>query len=469
MFPLSDLNLLAPELILAIGGMVALVAGLFVPSQRAIVVMCCVVLLGAMVGLYMQHDMAGTPIFGGELRLTLFSQGMKFALLAVTIMVMVMSHRKLAVHGLGRFEYPVLMVFATLGMFIMLSAQSYLSLYLGFELQSLSLYVLTAFAREDSRAAEAGAKYFILGALASGFILFGASLLYGATGSLSYGAPVVNEMGFGVGMAFMLAGIAFKLSLAPFHMWTPDVYDGAPMPVTAYFALAPKIAGLGALIILLSGPFMAFSSQWTLILLCLGTLSLVLGSFAGLRQSNLKRLLAYSTIANIGTLMLAVSVAAYGAALNYLFIYIIMSGVIFAALLGLSKDDQPLEKIEDLAGLSRSHPFTAWSLTAALFALAGIPPLAGFFAKFMAFKAVIAAGYTPIAVLGIVASVVAAGYYLRLIKLMFFDAPPEEALTNDNCLARRAVLVVLLAVTLLLVLFPDAIGGYVTALLPGLK
>lgn len=467
---LDQIHFLAPELVLALGGMAALVAGLFAPSMRMMTVLCATVLLVSMIGLYAQGLLPENTLFGGQLQITLLSQGLKFLLCAATIMVLAMNVRRFAVHGLEKFEFPVLMVFATLGMMIMISASSWLSLYLGLELQSLSFYVMAAFAREDTRASEAGAKYFILGALASGFLLFGMSYIYGATGSLSYMAPVANAAGYGVGMAFILAGIAFKLGLVPFHMWTPDVYDGAPLPVTSYFALVPGIAGVAILVALLQGPFAALASQSGPILVSLGLLSIALGAFAGLRQNNLKRLLAYSAIANIGTLILALSVHSnFGvlAAFNYLFIYIAMSGVIFAAILGLRLNDEPVEKLDDLAGLSKSYPLLAWSMAIALFALAGIPPLAGFFAKFDVFRAVVLSGNVPVAALGIALNVVAAAYYLRIIKIMFFDAAkPGDVLFHDGCLARRAVIVLMLAIILLLVFQPDAIIDFIAVLLP---
>lgn len=467
---LNDLHFLSPELVLAIGGMGALVAGLFVPSMRAMIAVCALVLLAAMGALYMQADLPQGAIFGGHVQATLLTQGLKFLLCATTILVMVMNARRLAAHGLAKFEYPVLMLFASLGMMVMISASSWLTLYLGLELQSLSFYVMAAFARDDRNASEAGAKYFILGALASGFLLFGMSYVYGATGSLLYSAPVVHADGFGIGMAFILAGIAFKLALAPFHMWTPDVYDGAPLPVTSYFALVPYIAGVAVLANLLMGPFQGLASQFGPILTALGLLSIAVGAFAGLRQNNIKRLLAYSSIANTGTLILALSVnTVFGvlAAFNYLFIYIAMSGLLFAAILGLRKNDEPVEKLDDLAGLSKSYPVLAWSMALSLFALAGIPPLAGFFAKFDVFRAVVIAGNVPAAAIGIGLNVVAAAYYLRLIKIMFFDSAKDgEVLFHDGCLARRAVMILLFALIALLVFRPDAIMDFLAVLLP---
>ena len=464
-----QIRLMTPELVLALGGMMVLIIGLFTSSQRLPVVLSGLVMIVTLFALYMQTYLPTSAIFFHQLDISIMPQGLKCLLIATAIMVLVITGRALPSYGLGRFEFPVLMIFSLLGMFIMLSAHNWLLFYLGLELQSLAIYVLAAFARNDLKSGEAAAKYFILGALASGFILFGISYVYGATGSLTYGAPVSYDAGFAVGMAFILAGVAFKLSLAPFHMWTPDVYDGVPMPVTAYLGLVPKIAALGALLQMLLWAFPHYAGQAGVILMGVALLSMAVGSFAGLRQENIKRLLGYSTIANVGTLVLGLAVLSdFGAmaSLNYMFIYVILSGIIFAGLMGLEKGIDPIEKIDDLAGLGKTHPFIAWSITAALFGLAGIPPFAGFFAKFDVFRAVVGAGFTPVAILGIVFSVVSAAYYLRLIKVMFFDAAPEEPLTDQPCLARKAVTLLLLLLLGLLVVIPDFILDFVAYLYP---
>lgn len=464
-----QISFLAPEIVLAVGAMIALITGLFSKTPLKATAICAVTLLVALFVLYGQTELPAGPIFLGQLDTTLLPQGLKAALLCVTIITLAIIGRTMAKHDVARFEFPVLMVLSVLGMFIMLSAHNWLMFYLGLELQSLAVYVLAAFARTNSRSTEAAAKYFILGALASGLILFGISYVYGATGSLTYGEPIAYADGFSVGMAFILAGVAFKLSLAPFHMWTPDVYDGVPLPVTAFLSLVPKIAALGALLQMLMWSFAPMASQAGIILLIVGLLSLAVGSFAGLRQNNIKRLLGYSTIGNIGTLVLGLAVLSdFGliASLNYLFIYIILTALIFAGLMGLFKSDEtPVTQIDDLAGLSKTHPFIAWSMAAALFGLAGIPPLAGFFAKFDVFRAVVGAGYTPVAVIAITFSVVSAAYYLRLLKVMFFDEV-KEPLQEQECMARTGVMVVLLAALLLLVFMPDFILDFMAYLLP---
>lgn len=469
---LADLHFLFPELFLACGAMLALVGGLFCPSPRGIVFVCALILVGTMYGLMIQGDMAGgEALYSGHFSVSMLSQAMKFLLCGVTIMVMAMSVRALPAHALGRFEYPVLMLFATLGLFVMMSAGSWLTFYMGLELQSLSIYVMAAFARDNRNASEGAAKYFILGALASGFILFGVSLIYGATGSIMLHAVPVYPMAMGVGMAFVLAGLAFKLSLVPFHMWTPDVYEGVPTPVAAYLALVPKIGALIALVNILHASFAAQAEQAGMILMAAALLSMALGSFAGLRQTSLKRLLAYSTIANVGTLVLALSVITpFGTmtAINYLLIYILMSGLIFAVILGLYKGVEPVSKLDDLKGLAKTHPFSAWALAIALFAIAGIPPFAGFFAKYEVFHAVVMGGHVVVAAIGILFSVVAAAYYLRLIKIMFFDPAPEdeEPVIADNCLARRAIVCLLLFKIIVLVLLPDVALQFVGMIIP---
>ena len=468
---LDHIAFLSPEIVLAVGGMVALLTGLFVADTRKVFVLCAVVVALGMVALFMQPDVTGRYLFEGQLAISLFTQGMKFFLLGVTIMVLAMTSRAVSRHSLGRFEWPVLMLFSTIGMMVMISASSWLTFYLGLELQSLAIYVMVAFARDNVKASEGAAKYFILGALASGFILFGISYIYGATGTLNYFSDIEYQSGYAVGMAFILAGVAFKMSLVPFHMWTPDVYEGAPLPVTSYLALVPKIAILVAVVNMLTGPFLPFKEQSGMILLMVGIASVALGSFGGLAQQNIKRLMAYSTIGNIGTLVLALSVISFGgimASVNYLFIYIMLSGVIFAALLGIHRNGEPIRQISQLAGLSKDQPILAWALAAAFFGLAGIPPLTGFFAKFEVFRAVIAGGHIVIATLAIAMTVVAAAYYIRIIKVMFFDPALPQPIEHDHCLARRAVLVILSIKIVMMTFMPDLALTYLYLLFPNL-
>jgi NADH-quinone oxidoreductase subunit N len=337
--------------------------------------------------------------------------------------------------GVERFEFAMLALFATVGMLMMISANSLLALYLGLELQSLSLYVMTAFMRDRTRSTEAGLKYFVLGALASGILLYGCSLVYGFTGTLSFGglaqifrtsadagAPV--NTGALIGLVFVAAGLAFKLAAVPFHMWTPDVYEGAPTPVTAFLAAAPKVAAMGLTIRVFYQAFGDWAEQWQQIVVFLSVASMLLGSFAAIGQSNIKRLMAYSSIGHIGFALVGLAAGTQDgvrSVLFYMAIYVIMTVGTFGCILLMRRSGRAVEEIDDLAGLARTHPLLAVALAIFMFSLAGIPPLAGFFAKIYVFLAAIEAGLVELAVIGVLASVVGAFYYVRIVKVMYFD------------------------------------------------
>jgi len=328
-------------------------------------------------------------------------------------------------------EYPVLIMFATLGMMLMVSASNLLSLYVGLELQSLTLYVLAAFKRDDMRSSEAGLKYFVLGALSSGILLYGISLIYGFAGttdfvSLSFALrnQAASHPGIVIGTVFMCAAMAFKVAGVPFHMWAPDVYEGAPTPVTAFFASAPKIAALTLLTRLLLEPMIGLSAQWYQILVFISIASMLLGAFAGLVQTNLKRLLAYSAIANVGYLLIGILVGGkigVQALLIYFALYALNTLGAFAVILCLRRDGKSVESIEDLSGLSKTNPLVALGMAIFMFSLAGIPPLAGFFGKYFMFMAAVRGGLVPLAIIGVLTSVITAFYYLKIIKTMYFD------------------------------------------------
>ncbi len=347
-----------------------------------------------------------------------------------------------------RFEYPLLVALATLGMMLMISANDLMALYVGLELQSLALYVVAAFQRDDARSTEAGVKYFVLGSVASGMLLFGASLIYGFCGGTAFvqisrallegrGA----EFGTIIGLVFVVAGLAFKVSAVPFHMWTPDVYEGAPTPVTALFAVAPKIAALSLMVSVLMGPFKPLFAQWQQIIVVASVLSMALGAFAALRQQNIKRLMAYSSIGNVGYILLGLasgSERGIQSVVFYLVIYMVMTLGVFATILMMKRRDVMVEDISDLSGLARSQPAMAFALLIFMFSLAGIPPLAGFWGKLYIFIAAVEAKLYVAAVLGVLASVVASYYYLRIVKVMYFDEP-AEALDRPAFGVNRAV------------------------------
>ena len=347
-----------------------------------------------------------------------------------------------------RFEYPILVALATLGMMLMISANDLMALYVGLELQSLALYVVASFQRDGVRSTEAGIKYFVLGSVASCMLLFGASLIYGFCGGTAFvqiSRALLDgrgaEIGTVIGLVFVVAGLAFKVSAVPFHMWTPDVYEGAPTPVTALFAVAPKIAALSLMVSVLMGPFKPLFAQWQQIIVIASVLSMALGAFAALRQQNIKRLMAYSSIGNVGYILLGLasgSEKGIQSVVFYLAIYLVMTLGVFATILMMKRRDVMVECIDDLSGLARSQPAMAFALLIFMFSLAGIPPLAGFWGKLYIFIAAVEAKLYVPAVLGVLASVVASYYYLRIVKVMYFDEP-AEALDRPVFGVNRAV------------------------------
>lgn len=367
-----------------------------------------------------------------------------------------------------KFEYPLLILLAVIGMFGMVSANDFLSLYVSLELQSLSLYILASFHRDDRFSAEAGLKYFFLGALSSGILLYGISLLYGYTGSTSYitlantlAAQATMNPAAIIGLVMILAGIGFKISAAPFHMWAPDVYQGAPTPVTALFAMAPKAAAIGILCRLMIGPFSPVFEQGQQVLIALSVISMAVGSFAAIAQSNIKRLMAYSSIGHVGFILLALAAggsAGIRTAIFYTVTYIVMSAGAFAVILSVYDDREGDEKISFLAGLAKRQPILAASFTVILLSMAGIPPMVGFFAKLYVFSAALQANLLWLVVLAVLFSVVSAYYYLRLIKIMYFDAAPDDApaIVLPWAWFNVAVLSALLCVIMLV--FPEPLG-----------
>jgi NADH-quinone oxidoreductase subunit N len=377
---------------------------------------------------------------------------------------------------MARFEFPVLMLFATVGMMAMVSANDLIALYMGLELQSLSLYVIAAFRRDNLRSSEAGLKYFVLGALSSGMLLYGSSMIYGFTGTTGFdgiaevfmiGAAAGESISIGliVGLVFLCAGLAFKVSAVPFHMWTPDVYEGAPTPVTAFFATAPKIAAMALFIRVLIEPFGGLFDQWQQIVIFVSIASMVLGAFAAINQTNIKRLMAYSSIGHIGYALIGLASGTQDGISGitvYLTIYIFMNLGTFACILCMRQKDVMVEEIEDLKGLSKTHPMMALALAIFMFSMAGIPPLAGFFGKLYIFLSAIEAGLYTLAVIGVLTSVVGAFYYLRIIKLMYFDEPVEAF---DRPIGREmtAVLLITGVFTLLFFVVPGPVVDTATA------
>jgi len=374
-----------------------------------------------------------------------------------------MSLGELARAKLLSSEYVVLLLLSVLGMMLMISAGSLIALYLGLELKSLALYVVAAIDRDNVRSSEAGLKYFVLGSLSSGMLLYGASLIYGFTGSSDFSAIAAVAhgqaggagVGLTIGLVFLLVGLAFKVSAVPFHMWTPDVYEGAPTPVTAFFAAAPKLAAMALLMRVLLTAFPGIAPQWQQIVVFLSVASMLLGAFAAIGQTNIKRLMAYSSIGHIGYALIGLaadSEAGTQSVLVYLAIYLFMTVGAFACILSMRNKLGPVEDIDSLAGLAKTNLPMAFVLAMILFSMAGIPPLAGFFAKFYVFAAAIKAGLYPLAIVGVLASVVAAYYYLRVVKIMFFDEAQQEFVPAEQ--GTRFVMVIAGLFALLFVLAP---------------
>ncbi len=428
----ASLVLAAPELILAIGAMVLLMVGVF-SGERAnttvtgLAVAILIVACGWMV-LFAEDGVA----FEGAFVNDPFARTMKVLTLIGSLVTLVMSVGFAKAERFDRFEFPVLILLATLGMMLMISANDMLALYMGLELQSLALYVVAAINRDNVRSTEAGLKYFVLGALSSGMLLYGISLVYGYTGNTSFEAIAAalsgteRQLGLVFGLVFVMAGLAFKISAVPFHMWTPDVYEGAPTPVTAFFAAAPKLAAMALTVRVTVDAFQPVAADWQQIVVFISIASMALGAFAAIGQTNIKRLMAYSSIAHMGFALVGLaanSMEGVRGVVIYMAIYMVMTLGTFAFILAMRRKEGNVEQIDDLAGLSSTNPVMATILTILMFSLAGIPPLAGFWAKWYVFMAAIEAGLYALAIIGVLASVVGAYYYLRIIKLMWFDQP----------------------------------------------
>jgi NADH-quinone oxidoreductase subunit N len=423
-------TLAMPEIVLAVAGLVILAAGVlpkrdtFFPVSMAVV---GALLLSAVLVLGQEEGTA----FGGQYVADGFSAFMKLLTILGGALGLLLALDWNEKEGLGRFEFSVLVLYATLGGMVMVSANDLMTTYLGLELLSLPLYVVAAFNRDDARSAEAGLKYFVLGALASGLLLYGASLVYGFAGSTNFDrlADVLVEgqeasAGLVVGIVFVIAALAFKVSAVPFHMWTPDVYEGAPTPVTAFFAMAPKVAAVALLARVLLGPFGDVAAQWQQVILLVSMGSMLLGAFAAIGQRNIKRLMAYSSIGHVGYALMGVAVASdegLRGLLIYMAIYILMNVGTFAVIVAMRRGGRAVEQVDDLAGLGRTDPGTAMWMAVFMFSMAGIPPLAGFFGKLYVFLAAVQGGFWVLATVGVLTSVVSAYYYLRIIKVMYFD------------------------------------------------
>jgi NADH-quinone oxidoreductase subunit N len=422
---------LLPEFVLGIGAMALLLVGVYRPADTGRFIDAAAIGLLALAGVVLAVLPPGKLVtFGGSFIVDEFARFLKFLALIGSAAAIAMSIDYARREAQERFEYSVLILLSTLGMLMLISAADLIALYLGLELMSLPLYVVAASHRSSLRSTEAGLKYFVLGALSSGMLLYGASLIYGFTGTVSFSgiAQAAGQGGIGLifGIVFLFAGFCFKVSAVPFHMWTPDVYEGAPTPVTAFFAAAPKVAGMAMFVRAAVMAFPGITSQWQQIVVFVSIASMALGSFAAIGQRNFKRLMAYSSIGHMGFALVGLAAGTsegVQGVLVYIAIYVTMTLGVFAVILSMRRTTGMVESIDQLAGLARTHPTMAFFLAMLLFSMAGVPPLAGFFAKFYVFLAAIKAGLYLLAVLGVVTSVVGAYYYLAIVKLMYFDEP----------------------------------------------
>jgi NADH-quinone oxidoreductase subunit N len=442
----TSLYLTMPELILSLSGLALLLVAAWRKDAGRILSILSVAALfasGAYLVLFITDPAyaKGTDVFSGLYRADAFGSFTKLLVYAAAAISLIIAPRYLEKVGAMRAEYPVLILYAVVGMGLMVSATDLITLYIGLELNSLAAYVLASFVRSDDRSAEAGLKYFVLGALASGILLYGMSLIYGFTGSTNFdviGKALTGEIGMGAlfGVVFMLSGLAFKISAAPFHMWTPDVYEGAPTPVTAFFASAPKVAASALLIRVVTSAFGNQVAAWQQIVMVVALMSIIIGALGAIGQQNLKRLLAYSSINNIGFLLIGLATgtqAGVAAMLTYLVIYVAMTLGSFVCIMQLHDRNGDLrENIADLAGLSKTRAGLAAALAVFMFSLAGIPPLFGFWGKLAVFNAAVAAGLLPLAVFGIAASVIGAFYYIKIVKLMYFDEPADLIVADSD-------------------------------------
>ena len=470
-FALPDFLPALPELFTAVAAMTLLILGVFQGDKAAReitwlgvgVLLVAIALVAA--PLY-SHGADRVVSLYGMFVADGFGAYAKMLVLLGAMLSLIISMGYNEKEGIARPEYPVLVLLATTGMMMMIAANDLISLYVGLELQSLALYVCASFQRDSVRSTEAGLKYFVLGALASGMLLYGASMVYGFAGTTSFDTLAKNfadggtvSIGLIIGVVLISVGLAFKVSAVPFHMWTPDVYEGAPTPVTAFFSVAPKIAAMSLFVRVMVGPFGGLLNEWRQVIWFISIASMLLGAFAAINQRNIKRLMAYSSIGHVGYALIGLAAgSAIGVRgiLVYLAIYLFMNIGTFAIILCMRKDGKLVEGIDDLAGLSRTQPGLALALAIFMFSMAGIPPLAGFFAKIYVFLAAIDAGLYALAVIGVLASVVGAFYYLRIVKLMYFDEP---AGVFDRPVARelQAVLVLTTFVILFFFAYPGPV------------
>ena len=438
---MENLELVLPEIFISLSVMFLLILGVFKKNSFKLIqnISLIVLLVTAVIIFNETLGIDETILFNGSVVIDYLSSLMKIVTLLSAFLVLVISSNYLRSLKIFKIEYSILILSSVLGMMIMISSNDLIVFYMGLELQSLALYVLATFNRDEIKSSEAGLKYFVLSALSSGLLLYGCSLIYGFTGSTNFNVIAnqlnSNEYALTFGIVFILVGLAFKISAVPFHMWAPDVYEGSPTSVTLFFTMVPKIAALTVFIRFLYVPFLNLIDQWQMILIFLSIASMVFGAVAAIGQTNLKRLVAYSSISHVGYALAGLATGSnegIQSSVIYITIYVIMNLGLFSCLLMMKRNNVYFEQIDDLSGLSKNHPLLSLSLLIILFSLAGIPPLAGFFAKFYIFKSVLEQSMFFLAIVGLLSTVVAAFYYLRLIKIMYFDKEKEKYDTDHG-------------------------------------
>lgn len=459
---MDQLNLIIPELFLTTSIMILLMLGVFYKNSfNLIFKLSTIVLLATFILLFNHSVDTSAKLFNNSYTIDYLSLFMKALTLVACIFVMLSSFDYIKLIGINKIEYPILILSATLGMMIMISSYDLIVFYMGLELQSLSLYVLVSFNRDSYRSTEAGLKYFVLSALSSGLLLYGCSLIYGFSNSTNFDLIAQNIDQFNTGsifgIVFILVGLAFKVSAVPFHMWAPDVYEGSPTSVTAFFAIVPKVAALTVFIRFLYVPFINLVDQWQMIIIFISLASMILGAVAAIGQTNLKRLMAYSAIGHMGYALAGLATGSnegIQSTVIYLSIYLLMNLGIFSCIFMMKRKDIFYEDIQDLSGLSKNHPIISVCLLVLLFSLAGIPPLAGFFAKFYVFMAVIKVEMYTLAIIGLITTVISAFYYLRIIKIIYFD-DPKEIFEIDKNLGLKVSLFLSTIIILIYFIYPS--------------
>ena len=467
---INNLNILLPEIFLTLSIFSILMIGVFIKNSFNLIFNLTSLIILLTIAIILNSSNNVEKIFLESFTRDSFSNFFKILILVSSLFVLNSSKNFILDKKLAKFEYPIIILLSILGMFFMVSSNDIILFYLGLELQSLSLYILASIDRDNLKSSESGIKYFVLSALSSGLLLYGCSLLYGFTGSTNFDL-IANELGkentgavFAV--VFILVGLAFKVSAVPFHMWTPDVYEGAPTSITSYFAVVPKVAGLAVLIKFMLIPFSKILMEWQTIIIFISIASMILGAVAAIGQKNIKRLLAYSSIGHIGYALAGVAtgvISGYESAIVYISIYVVMNLGAFSCLYLLKKDGEYKENISDLSGISKKHPILAISFLVILFSLAGIPPLGGFFAKFYVFTAVVEQKMYALAIIGLLTTVISAFYYLKIIKTIYFDA---SIISFDNTKNKFAQLSIFISCSILLTffLYPSVLSNVVNTL-----